>query len=282
MRDLGKVILAKGFKKLPKALKSCQSAKIVQSGHTVNDVETMEETFELRSRSTQKVFSKEIFRQKWNFEIGQVWGSPYPPFGNPRRPSAHLEIRSFTRSLASKGQTGYGVELINVYVVTIHSNFKFDHLHIIITRKPCSHLQFTYIWQPPPDPLISRFMRGARLLSWDEGLYLPKREAVEFIKCLNNRDCVWKAITKFVWQLDRYEPSSPSTKELQTEQTGKFLKSACSLSLFNFSLSLSPSLFIKVKQRKKLILNWLALGRYDGAIGQSHQYTNWAVEVVSV
>ena len=30
----------------------------------------------------------------------------------------------------------------------------------------------------------------------------------------NNRDSAWRAITKFDRQLGRYEPSSPSTKEL--------------------------------------------------------------------
>ena len=34
------------------------------------------------------------------------------------------------------------------------------------------------------------------------------------MKCQNIRDGAWRAITKFVWQLGRYEPSSPSTKEL--------------------------------------------------------------------
>ena len=38
----------------------------------------------------------------------------------------------------------------------------------------------------------------------DEGMYLPK-----FMKCQNSRERSWRAITKFVWQLGRYEPSSP-------------------------------------------------------------------------
>ena len=33
-------------------------------------------------------------------------------------------------------------------------------------------------------------------------------------KLQNNRDSAWRAITKFDWQLGRYEPSSPATKEL--------------------------------------------------------------------
>ena len=32
--------------------------------------------------------------------------------------------------------------------------------------------------------------------------------------CKNNRDGAWRAKTKFVWQLGRYKPSPPSTKEL--------------------------------------------------------------------
>ena len=55
--------------------------------------------------------------------------------------------------------------------------------------------------------------RGARQLTGDERSYLPKWWAVVFMN-LNNRDNVQRAVTKFVWQLGRYEPSPPSTKEL--------------------------------------------------------------------
>ena len=48
----------------------------------------------------------------------------------------------------------------------------------------------------------------------DEGSYLPKWQAVVFMNLKNNRDLVWKAITNFVWQLGRYEPSPHSTEEL--------------------------------------------------------------------
>ena len=34
------------------------------------------------------------------------------------------------------------------------------------------------------------------------------------MKWQNNRDCAWRAIAEFFWQLGSYEPSSPSTKEL--------------------------------------------------------------------
>ena len=34
------------------------------------------------------------------------------------------------------------------------------------------------------------------------------------MKCQNNRDSAWRAVTKFLRHLSRYEHSSPSTKEL--------------------------------------------------------------------
>ena len=46
-------------------------------------------------------------------------------------------------------------------------------------------------------------------------LVSAKKVVVVFMKLQNNRDSAWRAITKFNWQLDRYEPSSPTTKELR-------------------------------------------------------------------
>ena len=51
------------------------------------------------------------------------------------------------------------------------------------------------------------------------------------MKCQNNKDGAWRVITKFVWQLGRYEPSSPSTKELHASFR-LFLYLSLSISIF--------------------------------------------------
>ena len=58
------------------------------------------------------------------------------------------------------------------------------------------------------------------LCSGDEGLYPPKSKLL----CLWNYETIRRAITKFDWQLGRYEPSSPSTKELHDRSVPRYLE----------------------------------------------------------
>ena len=60
------------------------------------------------------------------------------------------------------------------------------------------------IWSFEISFQIFAFYLGSVKHEDDEGMYLPK-----FMKCQNSRERSWRAITKFVWQLGRYEPSSP-------------------------------------------------------------------------
>ena len=62
--------------------------------------------------------------------------------------------------------------------------------------------------------LHSLSSRGARQLMGEEDSYLRKWKAVVFMNLQINRDRVKRAITKFVRQLGRYEPSSSTTEEL--------------------------------------------------------------------
>ena len=55
---------------------------------------------------------------------------------------------------------------------------------------------------------------GSAQLTGDEALYQPKWRADVLMKFQNNRDSSLRTITNFVWQLGRYEHSSPPTKEL--------------------------------------------------------------------